>query len=184
MNYPDSIERLLSDDAFARYAMSTDGNQQSLADLQALNSDSIQKASSVSATSGNPNIPDSTGISGNHGNAGSAEDMAAACVSGLWLLHNYLDASHDISQSIDSPAGSHWHAIMHRLEGDFSNSKYWYRRVGSWPVYDQVEKISGQPFDPMAFVDQVESCGSDATHRIAVAEWRTLFAFCFNNAAG
>ena len=28
------------------------------------------------------------------------EDMAQACISGMWLYHNFLDASHTISQGI------------------------------------------------------------------------------------
>src|SRR5262245_19277607 len=63
-------------------------------------------------------------------------DMAACCLSGVWLLHDFLDESHTISQSIDTPTGSYWHAIMHRREGDFSNAKYWFRRVGDHPVLD------------------------------------------------
>lgn len=204
MNYPDPIRRLLTDDAFDRYAKSTAGNPQSLADLQALGTDSILAASNNAAASGKMGSPGASGavskampedvsqdIDQNIDqdvhqriSQGVAEEMAAACLSGLWLLHNHLDASHDISQSIASPAGSHWHAIMHRLEGDFSNSKYWYRRVGQWPVYDQVAEISGQPFDPIALVDQVQSLGSDATHQIAVAEWQALFAFCYQRANG
>jgi hypothetical protein len=63
-------------------------------------------------------------------------DMAACCISGVWLLHDYLDESHKISQGIDTPSGSFWHAIMHRREGDYSNAKYWFRHVGHHPVYD------------------------------------------------
>src|SRR5687768_10504407 len=56
-------------------------------------------------------------------------DMARACLAGLWLYHDFLDESHTLSQCIDTPSGSYWHAIMHRREGDFANSKYWFRRV-------------------------------------------------------
>jgi hypothetical protein len=49
------------------------------------------------------------------------------CMSGLWLLAGDLDRSHTISQGIGSAEGSFWHGIMHRREGDFSNSKYWFR---------------------------------------------------------
>ena len=50
------------------------------------------------------------------------DDMAACCISGVWLLHDYLDESHKISQDIDTTSGSFWHGIMHRREGDFWNS--------------------------------------------------------------
>ena len=113
-------------------------------------------------------------------------EMASCCLSGLFLLHNFLDLSHSISQEIHSPEGSYWHGIMHRLEGDFWNSKYWYRKVGQHPVYEQMQ--GEDSWDPFDFVDQCEqakqSGGSDAekVQRTAVAEWKALFEYCFQNA--
>ena len=114
-------------------------------------------------------------------------EMADCCLSGLWLLHNHLHRSHEISQSIDTPEGSWWHAIMHRIEGDFSNAKYWYRRVGEHPLLDQLrENQSG--FDPDSFVDQCQSEYrngelSAATQQMAFAEWKALFDYCQQNAS-
>src|SRR5687767_14149334 len=48
-------------------------------------------------------------------------DMAACCLSAVWLLYDSLDDSHTISEGIDTPSGSFWHGIMHRREGDYSN---------------------------------------------------------------
>src|SRR5438128_722942 len=42
------------------------------------------------------------------------EDMAACCIAGVWLLNNYLNESHAISQAIETASGSFWHAILHR----------------------------------------------------------------------
>ena len=53
------------------------------------------------------------------GNVRSPDD-AKAVLAGLWLWHDWLDESHTISQALPSPAGSFWHAIMHRREGDFA----------------------------------------------------------------
>src|SRR5262245_23958752 len=51
----------------------------------------------------------------------------AACVgAALWLWHDWLDPAHRIVQAIETASGSFWHAIIHRREGDFGNSKYWY----------------------------------------------------------
>ena len=61
--------------------------------------------------------------------------MADGCLAGLWLLHGFLDESHEISQSLKTSEGSFWHGIMHRIERDFWNSKYWYRQVGSCLLY-------------------------------------------------
>src|SRR5258706_16358356 len=45
------------------------------------------------------------------------QDDADAMLAGLWLWHDWLDESHQISQSLHSATGSFWHAIMHRREG-------------------------------------------------------------------
>jgi hypothetical protein len=117
-------------------------------------------------------------------------DMAACCISGVWLVHDFLDESHTISQSIETPSGSYWHAIMHRREGDFSNAKYWYRRVGRHPVVDAIGEQLGQHYDPFAFVDRCEAvirgrnAERDACLEIQQIEWELLFDFCYRVALG
>lgn len=67
---------------------------------------------------------------------------------GLLLWHGRLDDSHRVSQVIENEglhrAGDYWHAIMHRREGDFGNSKYWFRHVGSHPIYDELARRVGE----------------------------------------
>jgi hypothetical protein len=107
-------------------------------------------------------------------------DMAAACLAGLWLRFDFLDESHKISQEIETPTGSFWHAIMHRREGDFGNSKYWWRRVGQHPA------LVGDPF---AFVDAVEARvirnegDAAALQAHQRREWESLFDHCCRHAA-
>lgn len=118
-------------------------------------------------------------------------DMAALCIAGMWLVHDFLDESHTISQNVDTPSGSFWHGVMHRREGDFSNAKYWFRRVGQHPVFDklsaQTPELSGG-FDPCTFVDRcqtaVRSGGADAEAccRLQQLEWELLFDFCYRGA--
>src|SRR5262249_3411310 len=62
-------------------------------------------------------------------------DMARACLAGLWLYHDFLDESHQISQEIDTPTGSYWHGLMHRREPDYGNAAYWFRRVRAHPIF-------------------------------------------------
>ena len=62
--------------------------------------------------------------------------MADACRAGMWLLFDFLDESHAISQEISTAEGSYWHALLHRREPDFSNSAYWFRRVGTHAVFE------------------------------------------------
>lgn len=61
--------------------------------------------------------------------------MADAALAGLWLLHDFLTESHELSQEIHTRTGSFWHAIMHRREQDFGNSKYWWNRTGEHEAF-------------------------------------------------
>ena len=41
------------------------------------------------------------------------------------------DAAHNIVQRYEADATAAWiHAVLHKIEGDLSNSRYWYRRAG------------------------------------------------------
>jgi hypothetical protein len=115
--------------------------------------------------------------------------LPVTCRSGLWLAFNYLDESHTISQDIHTPEGSFWHAIMHRREPDAWNSKYWWRKVGSHPVFgllaDEAARLGWKAWTPDAFVDACEAERGTGSQRetllreIQLAEWRTLFAWCW-----
>lgn len=98
----------------------------------------------------------------------------------ILLWHDHLDASHTISQSIEKPDGSLLHAIMHRREPDYWNSKYWWRRVGKHPCFGEIEKrvaillesrnarellskiVAHGDWDPFAFVDLCEAAAGEA----------------------
>lgn len=139
------------------------------------------------------------------GRIGSADD-AASVLSGLWLWQDYLDESHHVSQQIQSATGSFWHAIMHRREGDFWNSKYWYARCENHPAYavlaaqareildrapanKSLLRLTLSGWQPNAFVDLVEEVHNqtnDPRHAVAVSlqqlEWRVLFDHCVRQA--
>lgn len=117
---------------------------------------------------------------------------------GLWLYVDDLDASHRISQNLSTPTGSFWHAIMHRREGDFSNSRYWFRRVGTHPAYSRIA-LAGGPgaagtreaeYDPIRFIDRVEQAhnAGETQHPELVAmqrhEWFGLFEWCAEHRGG
>ncbi len=108
------------------------------------------------------------------------EDRTAELVrAGAFWLYGFLDESHRLAQEIGSAEGSYWHALMHRSEGDFSNSKYWYRRVGRHAIFPglrvAVERLkvqgilkgthssllAGHEWDPYRFVDAVERAASN-----------------------
>lgn len=74
-----------------------------------------------------------------------------ALMAGLHLRNDSLDRSHSYAQQIEDDAtGSYWHAIMHRMEQDFWNSKYWFRQAGRHPALELTrasisEWLSSQP---------------------------------------
>jgi hypothetical protein len=109
-----------------------------------------------------------------------------ACRAGLWLLHDFLDESHSISQDDHSAEGSFWHAIMHRREPDPSNSKYWWRRVGPHPVLKQLRDAGVGFTTPEAFVDECErvrdsgSPAEDHAKQVQLLEWKLLLDWCWN----
>jgi hypothetical protein len=132
------------------------------------------------------------------------QEMARACLAGLWLYHDFLDESHRISQEIATTTGSYWHGIMHRREPDYSNSRYWFRRVGTHPVFEplRVEAArlaAGQTgqgaflaaqaaWDPFAFVDLCEQASrqngplEELCRQVQRAEWELLFDYCYRQA--
>ncbi len=139
--------------------------------------------------------------------------MAQACLAGLWLRHNYLDESHHLSQEIETPTGSYWHAVMHRREADYDNAKYWLRRAGDHPAMTTLQTaaraeltesdtkataapvelqklLDAKSWDPYRFVDLCAAAcrgRSDlvpACRQVQRLEWETLFDFCFVHAVG
>ncbi len=41
------------------------------------------------------------------------------------------DAAHELVQQYDDDATAAWiHAVLHKMESDLTNSRYWYRRAG------------------------------------------------------
>jgi hypothetical protein len=75
-----------------------------------------------------------------------------ALEAGLFQLHDYLDESHERSQSVQGAgrhvAGDYWHGIMHRREPDYSNAKYWFRRVGRYPIFAGLADAARSILDP------------------------------------
>jgi hypothetical protein len=95
-------------------------------------------------------------------------------VVGIWLFVDELDASHTVAQALASQTGSLWHAIVHRREGDFENSRYWYRQAGDHPV------LSRPGPDPMRLVELAKA-GDPAGIALQREEWANLFEWCATN---
>ncbi len=134
-------------------------------------------------------------------------NASAACLAGLWLWFDYLHESHEISQGLHTAEGSYWHAIMHRREPDYSNSKYWWRQTGEHPVFALLgpaarELAGDEPpsaarflavqasWDPYRFVDLCQQAASGPApltllcQRIQRLEIHHLLHHCGHQAAG
>ena len=130
------------------------------------------------------------------------QQAAEGCISGIWLLHHFLDRSHTISQDISSSTGSFWHGIMHRREPDYSNAAYWFRKVGNHEVFlnlaspespfysEAVEGgliVDGQ-WDPFRFIDLCAEVTANSTAQIDLCrkitriEWELLFDYGYRQA--
>ena len=56
------------------------------------------------------------------------------------VLAGNWEAAHQIVQQYESDTTAAWiHAVLHKMEGDLSNSRYWYRRA------DQMKHVDDEP---------------------------------------
>ena len=138
------------------------------------------------------------------GDAPASRDFAECVRSALFLYFSALDESHTISQDIDSTTGSFLHGIMHRQEPDYSNAKYWFRRVGAHELYPTLredalrlnlktdalrETIQSKPqWDPMWFVDEcARGAGAGGAlerdlEELQRLEWSLVFDYSYRRA--
>ena len=74
-----------------------------------------------------------------HKNLLKAIDLA---LSGEW------DAAHKLVQQYEDTTAAWIHAVLHKIESDDHNSRYWYRRAG------KLEHVSDEPTAELAVIRQ------------------------------
>jgi hypothetical protein len=131
----------------------------------------------------------------------STRESEREAARGLVLLwHDHFDAAHEIVQDLETAEGSYVHAILHRREPDYSNAKYWFRRVRQHPCHEPLAKaaetilksadpdalasrlVPGGRWDAFAFVDACEEAESkrgdaktaDALRQVQAREFELL----------
>lgn len=126
----------------------------------------------------------------------------------LWLRVGEIDVPHGMVQDSKTDVGSYLHGVVHRMEGDYWNAKYWFRQVRDKRWLDSLGKLicsgiddglaassdslgltSNGVFQPTVFVDACEEANSkrakaqpevlDALGKIGLAEWLVLWEVCF-----
>jgi hypothetical protein len=64
-------------------------------------------------------------------------------------LANDWDTAHNLVQQHESNPTAAWiHAVLHKIEGDDTNSRYWYRRA------DRMEYVADEPRAELAAIRQ------------------------------
>jgi len=133
-----------------------------------------------------------------------AVDCAQAAQSGLFVYLSCMEQAHAIAQEIRTPAGSYWHGIVHRMEPDFPNARYWFRQVHEHEIFPALREagieIAGDPmpefkvkpkWDAGRFIDHCQGVHKKPNadldpilQEIQLAEWQLLFDYCCRKALG
>ena len=57
------------------------------------------------------------------------------------------NAAHQLVQQYEDDATASWiHAVLHKIEGDLGNSRYWYRRAG------RLDQVAEEPRAELAVI--------------------------------
>lgn len=120
----------------------------------------------------------------------------------IWLRIGVIDPPHAIVQVSETPIASYLHGVVHRLEGDYWNSKYWFkqtqgdrqletlfnairRRLQEESLWQSATdlKIVRERFEPCEFVSACQQLRQQAAiqenvvilERIGWVEWACLW---------
>lgn len=136
--------------------------------------------------------------------AGQIRDphMAQAVACSLWLWHDGIPEAHVIAQGLPTETGAFWHALVHRREGDFSNSHHWLAQcrthparqaianqaallMGELPSDNRLLRLTFDGWNADYFVDLVQQQHGHPDPNIApvlvvlqLLEWRVLTEYC------
>ena len=84
----------------------------------------------------------------------------------LLLTAGDLEHAHRLVQEASNADGTYIHGIVHRIEGDFDNARYWFRRTAVHPIAPEIYRkaaansprvASCTTWDPVWVTDWVEA---------------------------
>jgi hypothetical protein len=76
-----------------------------------------------------------------------------------------IESAHRIAQESSTTSGAYVHGMVHRIEDDFDNARYWFFRAGVHPASAEIyrraaansQRIAGHPtWDPSAVTDWLQ----------------------------
>jgi hypothetical protein len=123
---------------------------------------------------------------------------AEAALAGLLFRLGCWKEGHIVAQDIPSAEGSYWHGMLHRIEPDSSNARYWFGQFKGHSIFPDLlqntQTILNErgpdhwrlktAWDPFLFIDwcdEARTTGSQAESTaidIQMAEWKLLFDWC------
>jgi hypothetical protein len=123
-----------------------------------------------------------------------AKGPEASCTRSLLLLAaGGLDEAHRIVQEMSTPTGAYIHGVIHRVDDDFDNARYWFGRARMYPAGDQMYQraaanslaIARHPtWDPGLVTDMVKTSRTAGVTQelrtILKVEFETLLDFLWN----
>jgi hypothetical protein len=98
------------------------------------------------------------------------------CIRSLLLLQaGDFERSHSIVQAMSGSDPAYIHGMVHRVQGDFWNAKYWFRRSKKHPAFLET------PIDPFRITNLVEEAKGETPSPSIIqdleTEFRTLLDF-------
>jgi hypothetical protein len=84
----------------------------------------------------------------------------------LFIAAGGVDQAHRIVQEISTSDAAYIHGIVHRIDDDFDNARYWFRRAGMHPAAAKMYRraaansltVASHPiWDPLLVTDMVET---------------------------
>jgi hypothetical protein len=102
---------------------------------------------------------------GDHEIAGADGPEAKSVRSLLFLAAGGLDQAHQIVQGMSTSEGAYIHGMVHRIDDDFDNARYWFRRAGVHPAAPEIYRraaarsgaVASRPiWDPFLVTDLLE----------------------------
>lgn len=123
-----------------------------------------------------------------------ANGPEARCIRSLLFIGaGGVDQAHRIVQEISTSDAAYIHGIIHRIDDDFDNARYWFRRASMEPAAAEMYRraaansltVASHPiWDPILVTDMVETSRTagvtDELRAILTIEFEVLLQFLLN----